>query len=460
MQFIADFHIHSQYSRATSKEMNVETLNRWAAIKGINLLGTGDFTHPNYFAQLRLRLTDDGNGLYKLKKSDSPTRFILTAEISNMFSQGGKGRRIHTLIMAPDLAVVEKINKALKKIGNIASDGRPIFGRPVKDMVKLVLDISPDCFIVPAHAWTPWFSVFGANSGFDSIEECFEDQAKNIYCIETGLSSDPQMNWRLSALDKITLISNSDAHSPRRIGREANVFDCAMSYKEIIDTLKTKDAKRFLYTVEFFPEEGKYHYDGHRACNIIQSPEQSKLTNNICPVCKKTLTVGVCNRVDKLADRPDGFKPPNAIPFRHLVPLDEIIGEAMGQGAATAGVEEQYNKLIARGKNELNILLNLSLDDIALFTSERIVEAIRRVREGRLNIVPGHDGVYGKIAIFSDSENPSTVYRSRGSEEDETAGAGASASAKEQAPAVQETPEEEYTFGLPKPPPVNQMRLF
>ena len=274
MKFIADFHVHSKYSRATSKEMDVENLARWAPIKGINLMGTGDFTHPNYFAELRLRLKPVEEGLYRLKKGDSPTRFILTAETSHIYSQNGKSHRIHLIIFAPDLETVGKINTKLARIGNIASDGRPILGTPAKDMVKLVLDISPKCFVVPAHAWTPWFSVFGSSSGFNSIEECFGDQTKNIYCIETGLSSDPPMNWRLSALDKITLISNSDAHSPRKIGREANAFDCDLSYSDIINTLKTKDAKKLLYTIEFFPEEGKYHFDGHRNDNHVLAVEE------------------------------------------------------------------------------------------------------------------------------------------------------------------------------------------
>ena len=400
MQFIADFHIHSEYSRATSKEMNVEALARWAALKGINLMGTGDFTHPNYFAQLKIRLVQDENGFYKLKKGNSSTRFILTTEISNMFAQGGKtNRRIHTIIFAPDFQTVEKINSKLKSIGNISADGRPIFGRPVKDMVKLVLDISPKCFIVPAHAWTPWYSLFGSNSGFDSIEECFEEQAKNIHCIETGLSSDPLMNWRLSKLDKITLISNSDAHSPRKIGREANVFNCKMSYEEIINTLTTKDATRFLYTVEFFPEEGKYHFDGHRDCKVVLSPAESKKTNHLCPVCKRPLTIGVCNRVETLADRQSGFIPENHIPYKNLVPLEEIIADVLGQQPGTNAVENLYNKMVAEGNNEFHILLDMPLEETKRFAPEPIVEGIRLVREGKLDIVPGHDGVYGKISI-------------------------------------------------------------
>jgi uncharacterized protein (TIGR00375 family) len=275
-------------------------------------------------------------------------------------------------------------------------------------MVKLVFDVSPECFIVPAHVWTPWFSLFGANSGFNSVEECFEEESKNIHCMETGLSSDPSMNWRLSALDKITLISNSDAHSPHRLGREANILDAEFSYNEIVNILKTKDTKKFLSTVEFFPEEGKYHFDGHRACNVVLAPEESKKLKNICPVCKRPLTVGVMQRVEALADRSAGFIPPNAIPFKNLVPLEEIIAEALGVGPITTTVIKEYNNMIEKGENEFNILLDLSLDEISKFTQERIVQGIKLVREGKLKIIPGHDGVYGKINIF-DEADPSAI---------------------------------------------------
>jgi uncharacterized protein (TIGR00375 family) len=396
--------LHSRYSRATSPDMNIVSLGNYAKIKGINLLGTGDFTHPNYFAELRLRLKPDGHGLFVLKKGDTDTRFILTAEVSNIFSYDNKVRKIHTLIFAPSFEIVEKINNKLKGVGNLSADGRPIFGQHVKDLVKMVLDISSECFIVPAHAWTPWFSLFGANSGFDSIEECFQEESKNIYCIETGLSSDPQMNWRLSALDKITLISNSDAHSPRKLGREANIFNCALDYKEIIDVLKTKDPKRFLYTVEFFPEEGKYHYDGHRVCNIIMTPEESMKHQDMCPVCRRKLTIGVMHRVAALADRPVGFTPPNAIPCKHMVPLEEIIGDALDVGPDTISVKSEYDKLIAKGGNEFNILMDIPLNDLARLTTTRIWEGIKLVREEKLTIVPGHDGVYGKISIFDKTQ--------------------------------------------------------
>src|SRR3990170_5858855 len=312
MRIIADLHIHSQYSRSTSPDMNVDTLAVWAKKKGINLIGTGDFTHPKYFAGLKDKLKPLDNGLFVLKSAISSqlsatTHFMLTAEVSSIYTQGGKTRKIHNLIFAPSFEAVEKINSEFGKRGNVVSDGRPIFGFSAQELIKIVLDASPDCMVIPAHAWTPWFSIFGSKSGFDSIEECFGDYAKHIHAIETGLSSDPEMNWRLSMLDNITLISNSDAHSPAKIGREANVFDCGMDYFEIMEIIKKKDKKRFLYTMEFFPEEGKYHYDGHRECKVLMSPAETKKGHGKCPVCGKGATVGVMHRVDALADRPAGL---------------------------------------------------------------------------------------------------------------------------------------------------------
>ncbi len=276
VRFIADFHLHSKYSRATSKEMEVEALARWAKKKGIALLGTGDFTHPTYLAELRSKLEPLGNGLLRLKKDDQGIRFILTTELSNIYTQGGRVRRIHTLVFAPRLEVVQTLSSKLGNLGKISSDGRPVFGFSAKDLAKMILDISPDCMIIPAHAWTPWFSIFGANSGFDSIEECFGELSPFIYAIETGLSSDPEMNWRLSALDRVTLISNSDAHSPNRLGREANAFQGPLDYNEIAEVLRTKDPKRFLFTIEFFPEEGKVSLrwpSGLRGC-LLSFPNE------------------------------------------------------------------------------------------------------------------------------------------------------------------------------------------
>lgn len=398
MKIIADLHVHSGYSRATSKDMNVAAMAKWAKKKGINLLGTGDFTHPIHFANLKAALKQSGNSLYTASAEPS-VFFMLTAEVSSIYSFKGKVRRIHNIIMAPSLEIAEKINSALKKQGNLSSDGRPILGTPAKDLLKMVLDISEDCLFVPAHAWTPWFSIFGSNSGFNSIEECFGEYSKYIYAVETGLSSDPEMNWRLSALDKITLLSNSDAHSPGKLGREANVFNCEMDYFEILNAIKKKDKTRFLYTIEFFPEEGKYHYDGHRLCNVLFSPEETKKQNGICPVCKKSLTVGVMNRVDELADRKQGFIPENAIPSKHMVPLEEIIADAFNVKANTVKVKREYERLTGLN-TEFEILLDLPEAELYRITDRKIAEGILKVRAGKINIIPGYDGVYGRISIF------------------------------------------------------------
>ncbi|HDJ30555.1 MAG TPA: DNA helicase UvrD [bacterium] len=404
MEFIGDFHLHSKYSRATSSQMVLENLDKWAKIKGITVLGTGDFTHPEWFRNLKGKLEPAETGLFKLKDSDSPTRFILTTEISCVYSKLGRVRKIHILIFAPDFETVEKINTQLGWIGNLKADGRPTLGLDAKELVKIVLEISEDCLIVPCHVWTPWYSLFGSRSGFDSIEECFEDYTKYIYAVETGLSSDPAMNWRLSALDNITLISNSDAHSPQKIGREANVFDTELNYFSIIETIKKKNPKKFLYTIEFYPQEGKYHYDGHRNCGISCSPQESKKYNNICPVCGKPLTIGVLSRVEELADRPEGFKPQGAIPFRSLIPLKEIIAEILGLGSETKEVDTEYQNLIRRFGSEFNVLLNVSRQDLEVVTLPEIAEGIIRAREGKVYIEPGYDGVFGKIRIFSKGE--------------------------------------------------------
>ncbi len=404
MKFIADFHLHSKYSRATSKDMDLENLDKWAKIKGIKVLGTGDFTHPEWLKSLKENLKPAEPGLFKFKKNDSGTRFILTSEISCIYSKKNRVRKIHVIIFSPSFDAVEKINTHLGWIGNLKSDGRPILGLDAKELAKIALDASKDCLVVPAHAWTPWFAIFGSKSGFDSIEECFEEYSKYIYSVETGLSSDPSMNWRLSALDKITLISNSDAHSPQKIGREANVFDTELSYDAITKVIKEKNTKEFLYTIEFFPEEGKYHYDGHRNCDISLSPQESKKYNNICPTCGKPLTIGVMNRVGALADRKEGFKPENAIPFKNLIPLIEIIAESLGVTVASKQVGVEYNSLIKKLSNEFNILLDASKEELLTATLPEIAEGIIRVREGKVFITPGYDGVYGKINIFSKGE--------------------------------------------------------
>jgi uncharacterized protein (TIGR00375 family) len=409
MKFIADFHLHSKYSRATSQQMDLENLDNWARIKGIKVLGTGDFTHPDWFKNIKEKLEPAESGLFKLRSSQSESRFILTTEISCVYSKAGKVRKIHIIIFAPSLETVDKINAHLGWIGNLKADGRPILGLDVKELAKIVLNTSEDCLIVPAHLMTPWFSLFGSRSGFDSLEECFEEYSKYIFAGETGLSASPDMLWRMPDGRRITLISNSDSHSPGHLGREANVFEGPeLSYQSIVRAIKYRGQTpvnlRLIYTIEFFPEEGKYHYDGHRLCGISLSPIESKKYNNICPHCGRPLTIGVLNRVDSLADRPEGFKPENAIPFKSLVPLAEIIADALGQMVGTKQVEEKYQNLIEKFGNEFNVLIDISRQDLEAATSPEIAEGIIMVREGKVFIEPGYDGVYGKIRIFQKGE--------------------------------------------------------
>ncbi len=404
MKFIGDFHIHSKYSRATSPRTDLRNLSRWAEIKGINVLGTGDFTHPEWFKELKEKLKPAEPGLFCLKNSESQIRFLLTSEISCIYSKKNRVRKIHVLIFAPSFEIVDKINTHLGWIGNLKSDGRPILGLDVKELLKIVLDISEDCFVVPAHIWTPWFSLFGSKSGFDTTEECFEDYSKYIYAMETGLSSDPAMNWRLSALDKITLISNSDAHSPEKVGREANVFDTELSYSAIIKAIKSKDPKRFLYTIEFFPEEGKYHYDGHRNCGVVASPQETKKYGGICPVCGRPLTIGVLNRIEELADRGNGFIPEGAIPFKKLIPLKEIIAEVLDVGSSSKRVEREYQKMIDTFGSELRILLDIPENELKNIALPGVADGIAKMRKGSVFVEPGYDGVYGKIKVFPPSK--------------------------------------------------------
>ena len=411
MRFIADLHIHSLKSRATSKEMRLENLARWAQLKGITLLGTGDFTHPEWFSSLTEKLEEAEYGLYKLKAEyenagneqvprtcRQDVRFILSAEVSCIYSKKGKTRKVHHVILVPTFTAAGKINRALSKIGNLKADGRPILGLDSKILLQIVLEASDEALLIPAHAWTPHFSIFGANSGFDSIEECFEELSQHIYAIETGLSSDPPMNWRLSLLDRITLVSNSDAHSPRRIGREANIFDTELSYKNIYMVIKEKNKRQFIGTIEFFPEEGKYHYDGHRLCKQRMSPKDTIRHKGLCPVCGNKVTIGVMHRVELLADREEGFVPHNAIPYRSLIPLDEIISEVTGSGINSKIVERRYFNLLASLGNELSILLEIPIEEITMKDPE-IARAIQVVREGHVDILPGYDGEYGTIKI-------------------------------------------------------------
>ncbi|KKS26176.1 MAG: and RNA helicase protein [Parcubacteria group bacterium GW2011_GWC2_42_6] len=423
MKFIADFHIHSKYSRATSKEMDLENLDKWARIKGIDVLGTGDFTHPAWFKELKSKLEPAEPGLFQLKKQHQPKadrdwniksdgmKYILTTEISCIYSKKNKTRKAHIMIFAPSFEVVEKINAHLGWIGNLKADGRPILGLDAKELVKIVLNISPEALVIPAHAWTPHFSVFGSGSGFNSLKECFDEYTRYIYAIETGLSSDPAMNWRWSDLDGLSLISNSDSHSPRKIGREANIFEGKiMGFRQIAEALRLgvrapkNIANRLAETIEFFPEEGKYHYDGHRNCKIVFDPAETKKHKGLCPVCGRPLIIGVMNRVEKLANRPVGSQPTGAVPFRRMIPLEEIIGEAMDLGVGTKGVEKEYRDLINKFGSEFKILLEADCDAITKVANHQIGEALKRVRAGQVKIEPGYDGEYGKIKIFDGGE--------------------------------------------------------
>jgi len=400
MEFIADFHIHSKYSRATSRDMDVKHLADWAKLKGITLMGTGDFTHHLWLEELKHNLDDLGNGLFKYQD----VYFILTTEISSIYSKRNKTYRIHNMVFSPSFKTTDKINEKLSRLGNLASDGRPILGLDAAELARIIFDIDENCMIVPGHIWTPWFSLFGSMSGFDKIEDCFEGQTAKIFALETGLSSDPGMNWRLSALDKYSLISNSDSHSPSKIGREANVFNCELDYKTIREVLKQKDKKRFLYTIEFFPEEGKYHFDGHRNCEIRLSPKETKKHNGRCPKCGKAVTVGVMNRVEQLADRQEGFIPPGAIPFKNLIPFDEIIAEVKGVAKTSVGVERDYRTYLSKFGTEFNILLCASEEELRKNLPAKVAEGVLRVRKGQVNIKAGYDGEYGVVSIFGDEE--------------------------------------------------------
>jgi uncharacterized protein (TIGR00375 family) len=443
MQQILDLHIHSKYSRSCSPELTLENIEAACRVKGVDIIATGDFTYPSWFSDIKNKLveTKSGSGLYKLKTAkDDKVKFILSTEVALIYKDPGMNpgqvtahaRRIHLVIHAPNIEAVEKLNNYLDKNFNIRSDGRPILGLAAPALMKLCLSIDKKFLIYPAHIWTPWFAVFGSKSGFNKMEECFHEYTKNVYAIETGLSSDPEMNWRLSALDKLTILSNSDAHSLPNIAREANVFEMKeINYDEIYNIIKNKilfeDKKNDLgikYTIEFYPEEGMYHYDGHRACGISFTPEQTKKQKNICPVCKKPLVIGVMNRVDELADRPVnafastgkmvGLNPPKGqAKFIKLVELDKIIAEALDiKSRHSKRVQLIYHNLIKAGVNELNILLNISLKDLEKIADLAIVEGIKRVREGKLIITPGFDGQYGTIKIFSEQEKKKNKQKS------------------------------------------------
>ncbi len=398
MKIISDLHIHSRFSRATSAQLNIENLEKYAKIKGLNLLGTGDFTHPEWLKELKDKLKEDETGILRTK-TNFP--FMLQTEISLIYTQENKGRRIHLVILAGNLDVVSQITEYLGKIGRLDYDGRPIFNKSCIEVTEALKKIDGEIEIIPAHSWTPWFGLFGSMSGFDSVEGAFKDQTKHIHALETGLSSDPAMNWRLSQLDKYSLVSFSDLHSfwPWRIGRESTIFELKeLTYKGIINALRTKEGLKS--TIEVDPNYGKYHFDGHRNCKICMNPKDSTKIKNICPKCGRPLTIGVLHRVEELADREDGFKPKGAKPFHSLIPLSEIISTIAGSPLASKKTWEIYHILINKFQNEFNILLEAKQEELTKIVDERIAEAIIKNREGKMTIQPGFDGEYGK-PLFS-----------------------------------------------------------
>jgi len=399
--------------------MDLPHLDRWARIKGIQLMGTGDFTHPAWFASLQAELKEDGSGVLTRRAPDAVTKFILSVELSCIYSKNGRVRRIHLVVLMPDLESVGRMNARLAAIGNIRSDGRPILGLDAEELVKIAIDVSPRAMVIPAHIWTPWFSLFGSQSGFDTVEECFGTMTKHIAAVETGLSSDPAMNWRLSQLDPYGIVSFSDAHSPKpnKMGREATELELeSLTYDHVRAALGSQKkilegqqpANRIASTIEFFPEEGKYHWDGHRDHEIRMSAADAKKRNNLCPNCGTRMTIGVEHRVDDLADRPENYQPDNRPPFQSFIPLEEIIAEALGRKPGTKGVATIYETM-TKDVDEFTLLRETSIDDLKTLNNSLVAEGVRRVREGQLHITPGFDGVFGTVHIFTDEERQAAV---------------------------------------------------
>lgn len=415
MSFYADLHIHSKYSRATSRDCDLENLTFWGRKKGITVIGTGDFTHPAWFAELKEKLVPAEPGLFRLrgdietevfKKLPAAclgqTRFMLSVEISTIYKKGDKTRKVHHLIYAPSLEKAEAINKKLGAIGNIRSDGRPILGLDSRHLLEIVMETGDDCFLVPAHIWTPWFSVLGSKSGFDSVAECYGDLADEVFAVETGLSSDPEMNWQVSDLDRYRLISNSDAHSPGKLGREATVFDTEINYYAMKKALET--GAGYGGTAEFFPEEGKYHLDGHRDCGVCLHPDESRKHDGLCPACRRPLTLGVLYRVNELADRAAGERAPYAADFHSHIPLPEMVAETLQMGTASQKVSREYETLIENLGPELGILSHLPVDKISKHASSLVTEAVARMRRGEVIRQAGYDGKFGVIRLFREEE--------------------------------------------------------
>ncbi|MFH2063545.1 MAG: endonuclease Q family protein [bacterium] len=428
-RYIADLHVHSRYSRACSKNLTLSNMAAWASAKGIDVLATSDFTHPAWLREIEAKLEPAEDGLFSLRpefasedggssyesapksRGRRPMRFMLSTELCCIYKKGGRTRRLHLVVLAPTLQAVRSMVGFLDGHGkNLKSDGRPILGMDAKEIVKMALDADSRCEVIPAHAWTPWFSVFGSQSGFDSLEECFEELTPNIHAVETGLSSDPPMNWRLSALDRLSLVSNSDAHGLKNLAREANVFELeSLSYDAVLSPIRERDASRFPYTIEFFPEEGKYHVDGHRDCGFSCEPDRTEQLGGRCPKCSKPLTRGVLGRVHALADRSVGTRPDGAPDFRHIVPLEEIIADTFGRGRATKAVGATYRKLLECLGTEFEVLLDVPLSEIAVCSDSRMAEGIGRVRDGNIHVRPGYDGQFGTVKVFEDSELVSQV---------------------------------------------------
>lgn len=410
--YIADLHIHSRYSYATSKECTPEHLDLWARRKGIHIVGTGDFTHLGWRQELREKLEPAEEGLYKLKKqyrihddtvADTLTpRFVVTGEINCVYHKNGQGRKVHNLILLPGLEEAEQIAAKLEPIGKLHSDGRPTLKLDSRDLLEMILCICPDAVFVPAHIWTPHFSLFGAYSRFESVEECFEDLAPHIHALETGLSSDPPMIWRVSALDRYQLISNSDAHSPAKLGREANLLDIELSYEGLNKAIQ--EGKGLYGTIEFFPEEGKYHLDGHRKCDLCLTPAETEKYGGICPVCGKKITVGVANRIEQMADREEGYVKEQGKAFESMVPLPEVISASVGYSVTSVRVSRVYLDMLRRLGPEFEILRNLPIEEIRSTSGELVAEGIRRLREGKVERISGFDGEYGKIKLFDPSK--------------------------------------------------------
>ena len=409
MRKIIDFHIHSKYSRATSKAFDLEEMAKWSAIKGVDIISVADFTHPAWFEILEKNLEEINNsGLYKIKNNKSQIKFLISTEVSCIYRQNDKTRRVHLCILMPSLESAGKFNKLLKNAGaKLASDGRPILGMSAKQVLKFMLEADKKAMMIPAHVWTPWFAVFGSKSGFDSLEECFEELTLHIYAIETGLSSDPIMNWCLSELDNLTIVSNSDAHSGPHIGREANVMDLGEeTYSEIYNIIKTKNKTKFLYTIEFYPEEGMYHWDGHRDCKFSCHPDDTKNQHQgLCPECKKPLTIGVMSQVNKLSDiKEDKINKSQHVPYKSIVPLPNIIANYFGMGRTSKRVQSLYLDIINKAGNEFKILLDLSEEELNKIMPEDLSQGIIKMRNNDIHIEPGFDGQYGKVLVYSESE--------------------------------------------------------